>query len=111
MAGIAVASVIGGLLGGSALDVAGAAAAVTVPMAALTALRVLDHSADRTHPPILSVPDERAALVPPRSPNDAESVPAGPAGPVVASADGLPAGPTPAVGDGTPPAGAPGTPS
>ncbi|WP_443083958.1 hypothetical protein [Verrucosispora sp. WMMA2121] len=50
MAGTAVAAVIGGLLGAAALDVAGAAAAVVVPMAALSALRVLDHSADRTRP-------------------------------------------------------------
>jgi hypothetical protein len=52
MVGIAVASVIGGLLGGSALNIAGAAAALTVPMAALVALRVLDHATDRTHPPV-----------------------------------------------------------
>ncbi|WP_320069846.1 hypothetical protein [Micromonospora sp. RTGN7] len=50
MAGIAVGAVIGGLLGGSALDVAGAAGALVVPMAALAALRVLDHSTDRTQP-------------------------------------------------------------
>ncbi|MFD1085898.1 hypothetical protein [Micromonospora andamanensis] len=50
MAGTAVAAVIGGVLGAAALDVAGAAAAVVVPMAALSALRVLDHSADRTRP-------------------------------------------------------------
>lgn len=50
MAGIAVASVIGGLLGGTALDVAGAAAALAVPLAALAALRVLARSADRTFP-------------------------------------------------------------
>ncbi|MGC5054535.1 hypothetical protein ACLQ2S_24140 [Micromonospora sp. DT48] len=50
MAGTAVAAVIGGLLGAAALDVAGAAAAVVVPMAALSALRVLDHAADRTRP-------------------------------------------------------------
>ncbi|WP_247659456.1 hypothetical protein [Micromonospora sp. U56] len=50
MAGTAVAAVIGGLLGGSALDVAGAAAALVVPMAALASLRVLDHSTDRTQP-------------------------------------------------------------
>ncbi|WBB69567.1 hypothetical protein [Micromonospora sp. WMMD812] len=48
--GTAVAAVIGGVLGGSALDVAGAAVAVVVPMAALASLRVLDHSADRTLP-------------------------------------------------------------
>ncbi|QGN49259.1 hypothetical protein GKC29_22175 [Micromonospora sp. WMMC415] len=50
MAGTAVAAVIGGVLGGSALDVAGAAAALVVPMAALASLRVLDHSTDRTRP-------------------------------------------------------------
>ncbi|MFJ6200160.1 hypothetical protein [Micromonospora sp. NPDC092111] len=50
LAGTAVAAVIGGLLGGSALDVAGAAAALVVPMAALASLRVLDHSTDRTLP-------------------------------------------------------------
>ncbi|MGC5019412.1 hypothetical protein [Micromonospora sp. DT47] len=50
MAGTAVAAVIGGLLGGSALDVAGAAGALVVPMAALASLRVLDHSTDRTQP-------------------------------------------------------------
>ncbi|GIJ22831.1 hypothetical protein [Micromonospora lutea] len=50
MTGTAVAAVIGGLLGAAALDVVGAAAAVVVPMAALSALRVLDHSADRTRP-------------------------------------------------------------
>lgn len=61
MAGIAVSSVIGGGLAGSALDVAGAAAAVTVPMAALVALRVLGHSADRTRPTIGPDPDGTAA--------------------------------------------------
>ncbi|MEV6370869.1 hypothetical protein AB0L86_28680 [Micromonospora musae] len=50
MAGTAVAAVIGGVLGSVALDVAGAAAALVVPMAALAALRVLDHSTDRTVP-------------------------------------------------------------
>lgn len=50
MAGTAVAAVIGGVLAGDALDVAGAAAALVVPMAALAALRVLDHSTDRTLP-------------------------------------------------------------
>ncbi|RZU74882.1 hypothetical protein EV384_3368 [Micromonospora kangleipakensis] len=50
MAGTAVAAGIGGVLGGSALDVAGAAGALVVPMAALAALRVLDHSTDRTQP-------------------------------------------------------------
>ncbi|GGM30634.1 hypothetical protein [Micromonospora yangpuensis] len=50
MAGTAVAALVGGLLSGAALDVAGAAGALVVPMAALAALRVLDHSADRTQP-------------------------------------------------------------
>ncbi|MEU8301726.1 hypothetical protein AB0C04_31105 [Micromonospora sp. NPDC048909] len=50
MAGTAVAAVIGGVLSGSALDVAGAAGALVVPMAALASLRVLDHSTDRTLP-------------------------------------------------------------
>ncbi|BCJ57068.1 hypothetical protein [Micromonospora endophytica] len=50
MAGTGVAVVLGGVLGGAALDVAGAAAAVVVPLAALSALRVLDHAADRTRP-------------------------------------------------------------
>lgn len=50
MAGTGVAAGLGGVLGGSALDVAGAAAALVVPMAALAALRVLDHSTDRTQP-------------------------------------------------------------
>ncbi|MEU6025145.1 hypothetical protein [Micromonospora sp. NPDC047134] len=50
MAGTGVAAVIGGVLGAVGLDVAGSAAAVVVPMAALAALRVLDHAADRTRP-------------------------------------------------------------
>ncbi|NJC13218.1 hypothetical protein F4558_003044 [Micromonospora profundi] len=50
LAGTAVAAVLGGLLDGAALDVAGAAAALVVPMAALASLRVLGHAADRTRP-------------------------------------------------------------
>ncbi|MEU1689271.1 hypothetical protein [Micromonospora sp. NPDC005707] len=50
MAGTGVAAGLGGVLSGSALDVAGAAGALVVPMAALAALRVLDHSTDRTQP-------------------------------------------------------------
>ncbi|MFR9779516.1 hypothetical protein ACL02O_26090 [Micromonospora sp. MS34] len=50
MAGTGVAAGLGGVLGGSALDVAGSAGALVVPMAALAALRVLDHSTDRTQP-------------------------------------------------------------
>jgi hypothetical protein len=50
MAGTAVATLIAGVLGGSALTVAGAAAAFAVPAAVLTTLRVLLHAADRTRP-------------------------------------------------------------
>jgi hypothetical protein len=49
-AGTAVATLLAGVLGGSALTVAGAAAAATVPTAVLTVLRVLLHAADRTRP-------------------------------------------------------------
>lgn len=49
-AGTTVATLIAGGMGGSALTVAGAAAAATVPTAVLTALRVLLHAADRTRP-------------------------------------------------------------
>jgi hypothetical protein len=61
-AGITVATLIAGALGGSALVVAGAAAAVAVPVAVLTTLRVLDHAADRTTPAAISEPpgDTRA---------------------------------------------------
>jgi hypothetical protein len=47
-AGTTVATLIAGLLGGNALTVAGAAAAMAVPVVVLTTLRVLDHAADRT---------------------------------------------------------------
>ncbi|MEU4244996.1 hypothetical protein [Actinoplanes sp. NPDC026619] len=50
MAGTTVATLVAGLLGGSALTVAGAAAAFIVPAAVLTTLRVLLHAADRTRP-------------------------------------------------------------
>ena len=50
IAGTAVATLIAGVLGGTALTVTGAAAAVVVPLAVLTALRVLLHAADRTRP-------------------------------------------------------------
>jgi hypothetical protein len=49
-AGVTVATLLAGVLGGTALTVAGAAAATTVPVAVLTALRVLVHAADRTRP-------------------------------------------------------------
>jgi hypothetical protein len=54
--GIAVATVLAGLFGGAALNVAGAAAATAVPVAALAALRVLDHADDRTRPPVAVEP-------------------------------------------------------
>jgi hypothetical protein len=89
MAGTAVAALMAGALAGSALQVAGAAAAVTVPLAALTALRVLDHAADRTRPPVVPVtepvtPGDRPApdLPVPFRPAAA----AGPAGPSAAGA-------------------------
>ncbi|MBB4761376.1 hypothetical protein ACFQFC_35015 [Amorphoplanes digitatis] len=50
LAGIAVATLIAGVLGGAAFAVTGAAAAVAVPLAVLTTLRVLEHAADRTRP-------------------------------------------------------------
>lgn len=49
-AGTTVATLLAGAMGGSALVVAGAAAATAVPTAVLTTLRVLDHAADRTRP-------------------------------------------------------------
>ncbi|SCG81534.1 hypothetical protein [Micromonospora rifamycinica] len=94
LAGTAVAAVIAGLLGGTALDVAGAAGALVVPMAALASLRVLDHSTDRT------VPD-------PGHPRP--DAPGGPPG--VRPPDDDPAGGRPADGDAPPggrPADAPG---
>ncbi|MEN3304202.1 MAG: hypothetical protein V7603_404 [Micromonosporaceae bacterium] len=42
------AALLAGVLDGTALDVAGAATAIGVPLAALAALRVLDHADDRT---------------------------------------------------------------
>ncbi|MEU4371614.1 hypothetical protein [Micromonospora chersina] len=64
MAGTGVAAGLGGVLGGSALDVAGAAGALVVPMAALAALRVLDHSTDRTQPGSGRPGDEGGATPP-----------------------------------------------
>jgi hypothetical protein len=51
VAGTVVASFTAGILGGTALGVAGAAAATGVPIILLTALRVLLHAADRTPSP------------------------------------------------------------
>ncbi|GIG92333.1 hypothetical protein [Plantactinospora endophytica] len=76
MAGIPVAALIAGLLGGSALNVAGAAAALTVPMAALAALRVLDHAADRTMPPTGPFDEAPGSSPPPTaSPTESRSRP------------------------------------
>jgi hypothetical protein len=75
--GIAVAAVLAGVFGGAALNVAGAAAATAVPVAALAALRVLDHADDRTRPPVL-VEDDAAttgpATEPAGAPGDGASV-------------------------------------
>ncbi|GLI03662.1 hypothetical protein [Phytohabitans aurantiacus] len=86
MVGITTAAMIGGVLGGSGLDVAGAVAALTVPMATLAALRVLDHASDRTLPPL--DPDQLPS--PPVPPTPAAPAPAVPAPPA-------PAVPAPAV--------------
>ncbi|MFI2667838.1 hypothetical protein [Micromonospora carbonacea] len=69
MAGTGVAAGLGGLLGGSALDVAGAAGALVVPMAALAALRVLDHSTDRTQPGDGGPANGRLGVAPPGGPD------------------------------------------
>nr|WP_229076047.1 hypothetical protein [Actinoplanes sp. DH11] len=51
IAGTIVATLIAGVFGGTALGVSGTAAALAVPVAVLTTLRVLLHAADRTPPP------------------------------------------------------------
>ena len=89
MAGTAVAVGLGGVLGGSALDVAGAAAALVVPMAALSALRVLDHSTDRTLPDS-GRPGGETGAVPPGGPDSPSR--GGPAGRPAAGAAGDGAG-------------------
>ena len=48
MTGMAVAAVLAGLIDGVGLMMAGAAAAVALPLVTLAALRVLDHADDRT---------------------------------------------------------------
>ncbi|MCW6011181.1 hypothetical protein K1W54_42555, partial [Micromonospora sp. CPCC 205371] len=74
MVGITTAAMIGGVLGGSGLDVAGAVAALTVPMAALAALRVLDHASDRTLPPL--DPDQLPSPTPAAMPAAPDRAPA-----------------------------------
>ncbi|PWU45270.1 hypothetical protein DLJ47_34785 [Micromonospora sp. S4605] len=96
MAGTAVAAVIGGVLGGSALDVAGAAGALVVPMAALSALRVLDHSTDRTRPEAGGQRDEGPAGAVPgaaRSSTDAAADPSGSPSTPAAESGGLSSAP------------------
>ncbi len=66
VAGIILASIVGGLLGGAALNVAGAAAAIAVPVLTLGAMRVLGHAADRTRvaeEPVRAVEEAPAASV------------------------------------------------
>lgn len=46
--GVVIATLVAGLLAGAALNVAAAAAATALPLLTLTALRVLEHAADRT---------------------------------------------------------------
>ncbi|HEX5596514.1 MAG TPA: hypothetical protein VFX61_10940 [Micromonosporaceae bacterium] len=75
MIGVVVAALIGGLLGGTGLDVAGAAAALAVPVAALTALRVLSRSTDRTCPPTPTGEDPAASAA-----GAAQAGPGSPAG-------------------------------
>jgi hypothetical protein len=59
MTGIAIASLLAGLLDGDGLVTAGAAAGVALPLVTLAAMRVLDHADDRTvwHPlPVEALP-------------------------------------------------------
>ena len=50
LGGLTVTVLLAGVLQGAAFTVAGAAAAVAVPLLVLTTLRVLEHAADRTRP-------------------------------------------------------------
>ena len=58
---VTTAALIAGLLGGAALNAAGAAAATALPLLTLTALRVLEHAADRTR---AAAPEEPQPAVP-----------------------------------------------
>jgi hypothetical protein len=73
--GIVVAAILAGFLDGVGLNVAGAAAAVAVPLAVLATLRVVEHAEDRTG----RVPDLHAGYL--DEPDDAvdTDVPARPA--------------------------------
>jgi hypothetical protein len=103
MVGITTAAMIGGVLGGSGLDVAGAVAALTVPMAALAALRVLDHASDRTLPPL--DPDQLPSPIPlPAAADPADPAVAAPVADPAAPAPAAPAAdPAPAAAVGTAP--------
>lgn len=96
MAGIVVAAPLGGLLSGSALNVAGAAAALTIPMAALAALRVLDHATDRTVPAACRAEHPIGAVAPSAADRG------GPSGAPVTSAAPPPAEPGGPAGRGGP---------
>ena len=82
MTGIAVAAILAGVLDGVGLNVAGAAAAVAVPLAVLATMRVLEHAEDRTG---RLAPAVEFAAVPPADvltePDDTadSDLPAGPA--------------------------------
>jgi hypothetical protein len=77
--GIPLASVIAGFVDGVGLNVAGSAAAVTVPLATLAALRVLGHADDRTGagsgvaPPVPAGAPEPPTEDEPDPPTDAEA--------------------------------------
>ncbi len=76
--GIPLAAVIAGFVDGVGFDVAGSAAAVTVPLATLAALRVLGHADDRTGagsgaaPPVPAGAPEPPVDEEPDPPTDAE---------------------------------------
>ncbi|WP_213455331.1 hypothetical protein [Rhizomonospora bruguierae] len=76
-AGLTVAVILGGLLNSEALTVAGAAAAVALPLATIAALRVLHHAMDRTQPPLQPDP---ATAAPPACPAAESCEPAGSVG-------------------------------
>jgi hypothetical protein len=85
LVGGAAAVLLAGALDGTALDVAGAAAAIGVPLATLAALRVLDHADDRTVSAAVraatrSDPREPGSAPEPGEAGDAAGVPAGATG-------------------------------
>lgn len=85
-AGVAVASVIAGLFNEAALNVAGAAAATALPLATLSALRVLGRADDRTV--VSSAPDspDTAPTPPDKEPPLTLDIPPHPASAPAASA-------------------------